>query len=90
MAHLLDCDLTTNGRVDPRWGWTCTCDLPTRVLADVAAKRSIVSMCAQTLAEEMRADIGEWDEVRWRGDQILSQLASVYAEHPDFDPAWRA
>ena len=62
---------------------------PARVLAQCAAVRAIVSLCAPTLAEEMRSDIGEWDEVRWRGDEILCRLAAPYFDHPDFDPAWR-
>lgn len=61
---------------------------PARVLADIAAKRAIVAE-HQRLAEDYdRADL-------WRREQVealnlvLLRFASLYAEHPDFDPSWR-
>ncbi|WP_460705610.1 DUF6221 family protein [Myceligenerans halotolerans] len=49
-----------------------------RILADVAAKRTIVEMM-----DDPRRDTYEIHAV-------LVELARPYAEHPDFDPDWRA
>lgn len=43
------------------------------VLADVEARRQIVAMHGLAVAI----------------DEVLDHLASVYADHPDYDPAWR-
>lgn len=60
---------------------------PARALADIAAKRAIVERHANSAAvgcaicsEAAREDV-----------VCVEQriLASVYADHPDFDPAWR-
>jgi hypothetical protein len=54
-----------------------------RVLAECEAKRRIVG------------DYGFREHAPGRGlsifgERILGALASVYADHPDFDPAWRS
>lgn len=59
---------------------------PTRVLADVAAKRAIVA--------SWRDPFGNWtaaqaDAARAQKERTLVLLAQPYAEHPDYDPAWR-
>jgi hypothetical protein len=50
---------------------------PTRVLAECAAKRAIITQVS---------------DVQWGGyavrDVILGHLAAVYADHPDYDPDW--
>lgn len=46
---------------------------PYRVLADVESRRQIVAMHGQAVAI----------------DTVLDHLASVYADHPAHDPAWR-
>lgn len=51
---------------------------PDRVLAECEAKRRIVAECAASLAD----DIGP-------GEFVLLELATIYADHHDFDPAWR-
>jgi hypothetical protein len=65
-----------------------------RVLAECEAKRRIVGF-AQSADEADRYAaevIGGVDgaAVDTDGAGILRALASVYADHPDFDPAWRA
>jgi hypothetical protein len=65
-----------------------------RVLAECEAKRRIVGL-AQSADEADRYAaevIGGVDgaAVDTDGAGILRALASVYADHPDFDPAWRA
>lgn len=75
--------------VDMTSGGPFAVDHPAYVLADLAAKRRIVSLFSPTLADEMRAASGEWDEVAFRGDQALRALASVFADHPDFRPEWK-
>lgn len=61
---------------------------PARVLAEVEAKRRIVDLCAEALAFEgphryspSCADLAE---------DILRAQALPYADHPDYDPTWRA
>ena len=41
----LECDVVFNARVDPTFGWTCTCGYPARVLAECEAKRQLVEQC---------------------------------------------
>jgi hypothetical protein len=54
---------------------------PARVLADVKAKRAIVDFAAGLMAN------GE-DSEPWAGEEVLVRLASVYADHPDYDATW--
>lgn len=65
---------------------------PARVLADVTAKQRIVEL--HSGGHECSVyDRGEVDNCRWclDGDECstLQLLATPYADHPDFDPAWR-
>lgn len=52
---------------------------PARVLAECEAKRRII--------EQVR-DV-EWTSSYAVRDFVLEHLALPYADHPDFDPAWR-
>jgi len=52
---------------------------PARVLAEVEAKRRIVDWCRHV-------EVFPANRV---ADGVLRLLALPYAEHPDFDPAWR-
>lgn len=60
---------------------------PARVLADLTAKRALLDEI------EMLTIIPGWgddpDRLNRPAGRMLRALASVYAEHPDFDPAWR-
>lgn len=61
---------------------------PARVLAECEAKRRIVNILAAWSPDPVppeRVETAEHDA--WR---MLLVLASVYADHADFDPAWRA
>jgi hypothetical protein len=70
---------------------------PARVLAEVAAKRAILGIhepvsLAPKFHPEVRVcarcgTVGE-DEIDWPCDTVLA-LALPYADHPDYDPAWR-
>ena len=58
--------------------------LPARVLAEVEAKRDLMAM----------ADPNDyWDDggngMSAHADDILRHLALPYADHPDYDEAWR-
>jgi hypothetical protein len=55
---------------------------PARVLADVAAKRAVLDLCADVLPDRITsaADMA-------RG--VIVALACAFDQHPDFDPAWR-
>jgi hypothetical protein len=65
---------------------------PARVLAEVAAKRAIVDLCAQWLSY---GPIKDWELDRVdaalvdAAPDLLRQLVQPYADHPDFDPTWR-
>lgn len=67
---------------------------PARVLADIAAKRAIVALLIQserTLQEDV---IDEATLLAARHGLLVAQMAcrsltQPYAEHPDFNPAWR-
>jgi hypothetical protein len=66
---------------------------PARVLAECEAKRQIVAELERLRSLIPEYVIGDGDEheqviVEWAESAVLSQLASVYADHPDFDPAW--
>lgn len=65
---------------------------PARVLADIAAKRAIVELHADT--HECTGPTLVSDPDLQEGDYggpctTLRLLAQPFAEHPDFDPAWR-
>lgn len=73
-----------------------------RVLAECEAKRRIVARCLDVIASfgdwdaaEAEASGGRkmWIDVNRRershAHATLDALASVYADHPDFDPEWR-
>jgi Family of unknown function (DUF6221) len=62
------------------WGEFVRYD-PARVLREVAAKRAIIR-----LALSRRGAPPEESHVVI--DEMVGALASVYADHPDFDPAW--
>lgn len=70
---------------------------PARVLAECKAKRRIVEQAEEASADRAQV-IGEFCVGKAEsdaahatdpGDLILKAVASVYADHPDFDPAWR-
>lgn len=61
---------------------------PARVLAEVAAKRAIVREYVEA------RDYDHGGEMRCFGheeglEEAVTLLAQPYADHPDFDPAWR-
>jgi Family of unknown function (DUF6221) len=64
---------------------------PTRVLAEVEAKRDILDeaelMIGMTAADPDVRDHVESNRWMWKYD-ILWPLVRVYADHPDFNPAW--
>lgn len=78
---------------------------PARVLAECEAKRRIVAQYdelrshvvafrsprwADAMNERDRQELGK-SEARHRvAEDMVRALASVHADHPDFDPAWRA
>ena len=50
---------------------------PTRVLAECAAKRAILSVIPATREERGKAQ-----------NQIVEALAAIYRDHPDYQEAW--
>lgn len=73
------------------------CVEPSRAIAECAAKRQIVGltdditqmdvMVEGEFRTEGRRDLSAYP---YLGDVVLRALAAVYADHPDYDPAWRA
>jgi len=61
---------------------------PARVLADIAAKRAVIGHIEAMDHGGARAheQFRQWEV---SGEDILCHLAAVYADHPDYDPAWR-
>lgn len=65
------------------------------VLADVAAKRRLVELCATWMAAgERLADGRDVPALLVRteaitAETVLRALAQPYAEHPDFDESWK-
>lgn len=77
--------IQTNGRGyahADRWS-------PSRVLADVAAKRAIVQECDKYITAYQEATgphPGHGGPLGWR---MLKTLAAVYSDHQDYLPEWR-
>lgn len=67
--------------------------LPTRVLAEIAAKRQVLDDAYQAgeteaqLADRQGLEMPVLEETA--GGRILRSLAAVYEAHPDFDPNWK-
>lgn len=58
---------------------------PERVLAECEAKRTVVALCGSPDPHTPdEAGNGECNECA-----VLYTLALPYADHPDYDPAWR-
>lgn len=63
---------------------------PTRVLVECEAKRSIVAFAQlQQDVLQVRPDYFQ-QGVTAATSEVLRALAQVYADHPSFDPAWKA
>lgn len=54
---------------------------PSRVLAEVEAKRLVI---ADYLRTDAGGDLLERDIV----ESVLRHMSSVYADHPDYNPSW--
>lgn len=59
---------------------------PARVLAEVAAKRELIDHTTAQF-DSAYGEQGTWLPDEW--DYVLRLLVQPYADHPDFDPAWR-
>ncbi|WP_435735957.1 DUF6221 family protein [Cellulosimicrobium sp. PMB13] len=86
-------DGSTGGEAAPdrhRARWS-----PTRVLAECGAKRRIVELAHEATGYDMTVDLERASSARAQsgvsfvGDRILKELATTYADHPDYDEAWR-
>jgi len=73
---------------------------PARVLREVAAKRTLMDYAFALMAaanreygecfhDKVQVAAGLCPESNPDEDEILHMLASIYAEHPGYDPAWR-
>ena len=68
---------------------------PARVLAECDAKRRIIDLAYEATGYDMTVDLERASSARadsalaFVGDRILKALALPYADHPDFDEAWR-
>lgn len=60
----------------------CNCGLAqrrARALQEVAAKRALLAEVERELADDDTNETAQW---------MARVLAAVYADHPDYDPAW--
>ena len=63
---------------------------PTRVLAEVAAKREIVRLFAEAAVLVSRSDEDAVHmAIHLTAEAACQCLAAVYSGHPDYDEAWR-
>lgn len=66
---------------------------PTRVLAECAAKRKLIAISEEV--ERMDYQItqewgGSGEAIDGTADDMLKAMASVYADHPDYQQEWAA
>lgn len=77
---------------DPETGAHVARHDPARVLADCAAKRRIVEFCDSRAMVKV-AMLGQlpedYESILSGYGLILSWLTQPYADHPDYDEAWR-
>lgn len=60
-----------------------------RVLAECGAKRRMVrEATAQLAGRDIQGALSDGDGGPWMANRLLLALASVYAEHPDYDSSW--
>lgn len=72
---------------DREWGEPVAIDIdPARVLAECEAKRQIVGECQEAIQE---SEVMPYGGSSGLGLAVLQSLAAVYADHPDYDEAWR-
>jgi len=64
-----------------------TTEMTERAYREVGAKRKIVILCK--VAQEPDA-FGRPNIRRGVARRILKEIAAVYADHPDYSPAWRS
>ena len=63
---------------------------PARVLAECAAKRDLIRVCTAELSgRDIEGAMSDGDDGPWLADHVLHTLASIYADHPDYQEAWR-
>ena len=95
-ALLYEEDMAAAARRDP----DCDCGRPGRERREVAAKRAILDAAEADmdspydLPEGVRDSRDEWERERdgalaGAALETLRHLAAVYADHPDYDEAWR-
>jgi uncharacterized protein DUF6221 len=60
---------------------------PARVLREVESKRRIVGRYQEQVARQHENAMEE--DRAWTLEPVLRDLASVYADHPDYDESWR-
>jgi len=61
---------------------------PARVLAECEARRRIVDEASELLA--LNEGTSVWMAAAAHARRTLRHIATVYADHPNFDEAWRA
>ncbi len=72
------------------------CVTPGRVLVEVEAKRGVVDWCVEVIGDRDLSTYGQFGCLRHDPQALavtlavetLRLLASPYADHPDYDPAW--
>jgi hypothetical protein len=66
-----------------------------RLLAEIEAKRRLIDLAYEATGLDMDKDLDRATDARldsgieFVGERMLRALALPYADHPDFDEAWR-
>ena len=71
-------------------GWSGHPNDPARVLAECEAKRRIITEAVPGIESLQRSADGEWGPAgEDEPERLLRLLALPYADHPDYNQAWR-
>ena len=65
------------------------CVEPVRMIAEVAAKREVIALHQTSQERDRLLDRVILPSVEVALGLAVKHLAAVYADHPDYDPAWR-
>lgn len=91
--HHKDCEAVPQVLYPDRETGACDCGVPARVLAEVDAKRAVLTECmywydkvnASATEKYPQPDLGARFEVAMN---VVRALAIEWRAHPDFNPAW--
>ena len=89
--HHRNCEAVPDTLYPGRETGECDCGVPARVLAEVEAKRAILTALDAATTDSVGGAVGvdAQDGLVSGLHYAARQLASVYASHPDYRDEWR-